>query len=747
MVEESIPKTPVSKSHSRKISGIPSRERTKKKKKSSSEKKSSSDQYQCPVCTEVVSKDELRKHVGEHLYYCMEKKEMFTEDGQKWDGKQMPNIEEGNKEEGEQMSSTNLENMTQPVSEDIDCLPNTCNQVSIANDKESVNQSLISCDDALPCKEEIITNYIEPVDQSSISCDNDLPCKEESITIDKEPVGQSSISCDNDLPLKEESITIGDEPVDQSLIPCGNDLPCKPESSIHKETTNRSSNFGEIILVLEVIDNKGEKTIDEPVNFDDSNLACVSNTVTVSCEEESKQVEFEVVEIVDCNQESITINENLSQNDISNSKLDDSNLIHNESMVNIDDFKYTCYLCNIKFTSFKQLKKHKKIKHSVRMRYAQNRTSIGGSRSRNRCKDENRLQCPDCNKKMSAPKVLEHHLETYLHGNKKCMVCDAEFNRVCALRKHLRIVHDQGHYHCSICNMDMANRFSFKKHQLRHKRDEMGIKGPLYSERHLCEYCGKKCHNKIELTFHKFKHMPGSYKCPRCPLTFSDMKEYVKHKIEHRDVEATFICHICGAKYHRHCDLKRHNYVAHVSKIKWKDKFREKGARSDVALPCDMCEKVFFNHHYLAHHRSSHFDIDESNFTCPFCNKVFGEKQKYLFNAHYKIHTGEKDQPVCKECNKVFATHAILKLHESVHTGEKKHECDVCHAKFRLKRSLNNHYRTHTGERPHACKFCPYRAIQKTDLKAHEKRHFKHMQQEQSAAETLTQLMKQDPSE
>ncbi|MGH0144836.1 UNVERIFIED_CONTAM: hypothetical protein FKN15_012136 [Acipenser sinensis] len=113
-------------------------------------------------------------------------------------------------------------------------------------------------------------------------------------------------------------------------------------------------------------------------------------------------------------------------------------------------------------------------------------------------------------------------------------------------------------------------------------------------------------------------------------------------------------------------------------------------------------------------------DTGGTPFPCADCGKSFSRLLQ--LKIHQRIHTGEKRYH-CNECEKRFSRLEHLKNHQRIHTGEKPHHCNYCGKRFTELGSLKKHQRIHTGEKPYQCNECGRSFTRTWSLKTHQRIH------------------------
>ncbi|XP_058874116.1 zinc finger protein 239-like [Acipenser ruthenus] len=183
-------------------------------------------------------------------------------------------------------------------------------------------------------------------------------------------------------------------------------------------------------------------------------------------------------------------------------------------------------------------------------------------------------------------------------------------------------------------------------------------------------------------------------------------------------------CHECGADFRHHSTVKHHLRVLKVQlgypcerqdsemePVHIKEELPEldpvhveeegnhfKRSSLQDSLSCTECGKGFRDLQNLKLHQRIH--TGEKRYVCADCGKSFRWSQS--LKRHQQIHTGEKPN-VCADCGKSFSQPFSLKIHQQIHTGDKPHLCSKCGKSFNRLAHLKNHQLIHTEEKPYHC--------------------------------------------
>lgn len=225
---------------------------------------------------------------------------------------------------------------------------------------------------------------------------------------------------------------------------------------------------------------------------------------------------------------------------------------------------------------------------------------------------------------------------------------------------------------------------------------------------HKCEPCGKKFSSKKTKILHDFKHHgiktePGRDKniCQKCGHSFDSWKLLVKHEKESRHF-AKIPCEICDRSFSR----------AYIS-------YHIRSHSEENSFLCTLCGAKFHLKGSFDKHNLRCLNI-EKKLKCTFCDRRFHTKAK--LRDHERIHTKEKPF-VCETCGKGFRLNSKLKIHQLGHTGLRPYVCDLCGRRFRQSAHLKEHNLIHTGVKPYACNLCGAAFTQGHSLKTHQLKH------------------------
>ncbi|KAL1464261.1 hypothetical protein WDU94_003924 [Cyamophila willieti] len=243
------------------------------------------------------------------------------------------------------------------------------------------------------------------------------------------------------------------------------------------------------------------------------------------------------------------------------------------------------------------------------------------------------------------------------------------------MRRHLREVHSKKKFFCDICQKQFTSTSRVTQHK-----------------------------NNIHFGRNKDKLKLLNLECHHCGVKFPRKCQLIDHLNSHSGLKS-HVCHICKNSYSAAKGLKRHmkRHLQMSGQLSSEDMYQ-----------CDICSKMFLEHHILVKHRDwVHGD------KCHVC-KVCGVKIKGSIQKHMLSHTGEKPY-CCHICGK--SMQGKLKEHMLTHTGERPHACDICGSTFKDKWYLGVHMRKHNGEKPYKCNFCGENFAARSAFTLHLKKH------------------------
>ncbi|KAG0416296.1 hypothetical protein HPB47_006512 [Ixodes persulcatus] len=356
---------------------------------------------------------------------------------------------------------------------------------------------------------------------------------------------------------------------------------------------------------------------------------------------------------------------------------------------------FKCDICQEKYTTPGNLRKHKKI-HDTTQKY----------------------KCPQCPKEFTNNNyMLKHikrvHTRDFKYG---CSYCPKRFQEQKRFQQHMVLMHagelTPDDYdlmtlvkklQCGQCSFTTYSTKSFRQHEVTHTG-----KYP-----YTCSECSKGFTFRFELAKHvRCIHNAQSFRCNRCKRTFTAEEVYKVHK-EHHDRGLGMTCPECGNMYETQGHYEQH-MQAHSKELPYE---------------CVVCKKRFaltrsLNLHRLSHdkHKTPRFRAYNGNrnwdYYCELCQVYY--KYGSSLVAHRVCVHGNGPQTTCPYCDKKFNSRLTLSMHLRTHTRERPMRCSYCGKTFRVWNSLKRHVVTnHTKDFKLFCALCNKGFVSKSYLKVH----------------------------
>lgn len=121
----------------------------------------------------------------------------------------------------------------------------------------------------------------------------------------------------------------------------------------------------------------------------------------------------------------------------------------------------------------------------------------------------------------------------------------------------------------------------------------------------------------------------------------------------------------------------------------------------EYKFSCEICNKGFQIKSYLTIHMKVHSDVKP--FTCNICGIAIKSKQALI--DHENRHLGVKAYK-CTTCDQKFISKSLCLAHEKTHMENNvvtKYPCSVCNKLFVRRAYLKIHMTIHNGNKPFIC--------------------------------------------
>ncbi|XP_053962483.1 transcription factor grauzone-like [Anastrepha ludens] len=292
------------------------------------------------------------------------------------------------------------------------------------------------------------------------------------------------------------------------------------------------------------------------------------------------------------------------------------------------NFKFTCCICKILLSNFKELKGHFRIEHQTR-----GYVLCCGKKLPERSllidhihfhEDPDYFKCKHCGKRMSERRSLDLHLQ-YAHGNRdrvhRCSICSKSFFRASCLKQHYNthVTEDQKTVPCLECDKTFPDGAELRKHmRLTH----------LNSYAKICDICGISIKGRDALERHQSEHagIPRKLiKCDLCDAALTTKYGLARHmKTMHtEEYQTPQVCPICSKV--------SPSLQAHRNHIKYMHSLQRKHV-------CKLCDKAFKRLTDFKEHMATH--TGEALYTCSFCPQTF-KSNANMYSHRKKKHVKE----------------------------------------------------------------------------------------------------------
>lgn len=162
---------------------------------------------------------------------------------------------------------------------------------------------------------------------------------------------------------------------------------------------------------------------------------------------------------------------------------------------------------------------------------------------------------------------------------------------------------------------------------------------------YMCHHCGKRFAAKGAIKIHLISKHTTDFKGYTCPLCVSSKVHPTNSKLKthilRRHGKSSCFCTTCNILFASPEEMQVHTQQIHSTL-----------GFEQLLFKCSHCEYTSAVRSQTEHHQLNHLPENQWPYACSTCGKRFKKKDN------------------CRR-------------HETIHTGEKNHACELCGAKFR----------------------------------------------------------------
>ncbi|XP_053140108.1 zinc finger protein 665-like isoform X2 [Hemicordylus capensis] len=336
------------------------------------------------------------------------------------------------------------------------------------------------------------------------------------------------------------------------------------------------------------------------------------------------------------------------------------------------------------------------------------------------------FECPQCEYTSYNRSYMFSHL--YWHAGYlvyRCEFCAYFSLYFSSMVKHSYLHTGARPYFCDVCQLRFTTSSGLMKHTNKHCQGQKGNdltiaqKGILSSaKKYMCYKCSKVCYTQKHLEFHLKYHL--AVQDYDKPFSNDSIKE--RKKEGKKSCQKTMVLH--SSDHEKTVSFPQSNkelspgaeYEQEDGSQAKKNHWLSKSKPFPNPHVCDHCHLVFHKEEHLLYHKATHLQVQPSqNVTC---NNQESEGNGRLPVMH-PSHGPTLKLFKCQQCTYTTCSFSNLRVHFSIHTGEKPFECQECEKSFRLRSHLKRHTLMHLMKR-YKCNRCFFIGTTVEDLKLHQ---------------------------